>query len=399
MGKYSELLKKGKGILHLVPAWVPRPFNEPGRRLRLHPDDYYAYGMERGGICERWIGSVAKAKNGEGTTEFEGLSFVLADRKTNERVLLKDVIEDLGAGIIGDELYRKYGTWPTYTKFFDYDKPLFHHLHLMKKDAEMIGELEKPEAYYFPVQYNCSQLGRLPLTYYGFDPSTTKEQVKEAIRNFTIKDNRLTELSRGYRIKIGTGWFTPAGVIHAPASVVTYEPQWNADGNTIMENLTMGEVNAEHFLTDCQPEDQKGDVEALFRQLNWEECTRPDYKEKYYREPKIKENEQENVTEKWVAYANDYVAAKEVSIAPGTTAVITDPACYSIIVTQGHGKIADFKCEAPDLLRFGQNSADEFFVSEPAAKAGVVIENHSDYEPLVFLQHFANNNPEVPTEV
>ena len=80
------------------------------------------------------------------------------------------------------------------------------------------------------------------------------------------------------------------------------------------------------------------------------------------------------------AYANDYVAAKEVSIAPGTTAVITDPACYSIIVTQGHGKIADFKCEAPDLLRFGQNSADEFFVSEPAAKAGVVIENHSDYE-------------------
>ena len=79
--------------------------------------------------------------------------------------------------------------------------------------------------------------------------------------------------------------------------------------------------------------------------------------------------------------------------------MITDPACYSIIVTQGHGKIADFKCEAPDLLRFGQNSADEFFVSEPAAKAGVVIENHSDYEPLVFLQHFANNNPEVPTEV
>lgn len=399
MKKYEELLKKGDGILHLTPSWVPRPFNEPGRRLRLHPDDYFAYGMDRGGICERWIGSVAHADNGEKTTEFEGLSFVLADEETNEKVLLKEVIEDLGAGIIGEELYRKYGTWPTYTKFFDYDKPLFHHLHLMKKDAELIGGVEKPEAYYFPIQYNSSQLGRLPLTYYGFDPSTTKEQVKECIRNYNVRDTRLTELSRGYRVKIGTGWFTPAGVIHAPASVVTYEPQWNADYNTIMENVTMGEVNAPNLLTDCQPEDKKGDVDALFDQLNWEECTRPDYKEKYYREPKVKEGSPEHVVEKWVAYANDYVAAKEVSVEPGVSVVIKDPACCSIIVTQGHGTIGKFKCEAPGLLRFGQNSADEFFVSEAAAKTGITVVNESQYEPLVFLQHFANNNSEVPKTV
>lgn len=399
MKKYEELLKKGGGILHLTPTWVPRPFNEPGRRLRLHPDDYFAYGMDRGGICERWIGSVANAHNGEKTTEFEGLSFVLADEETNEKVLLREVIEQLGADVIGEELYGKYGTWPTYTKFFDYDKPLFHHLHLMKKDADLIGTVEKPEAYYFPIQYNCSQLGRLPMTYYGFDPSTTKEQVKECIRNYNVRDTRLTELSRGYRVKIGTGWFTPAGVIHAPASVVTYEPQWNADSNTIMENVTMGEVNAPNLLTDCQPDDQKGDVEALFGQLNWEECTRPDYKEKYYREPKVKGGTPENVTEKWVAYANDYVAAKEVSIEPGTSAVIKDPACYSIIVTQGHGTIGKFRCEAPGLLRFGQNSADEFFVSEAAAREGITVVNESEYEPLVFLQHFANNNPEVPKTV
>ncbi len=399
MKKYDDLLAKGKGILKLTPTWVPRPFNEPGRRLRLHPDDYFAYGMDRGGICERWIGSVANAHNGEKTTEFEGLSFVLADEETNEKVLLRDVIEEQGAEIIGNELYEKYGTWPTYTKFFDYNKPLFHHLHLMKKDAELIGAVEKPEAYYFPIQYNSGQLGKMPLTYYGFDPSTTKEQVKECIRNYNVRDTRLTELSRAYRVKIGTGWFTPAGVIHAPASVVTYEPQWNADGNTIMENVTMGEVNAPNLLTDCQPEDQKGDVDALFGQLNWEECTRPDYKEKYYREPKVKEGSPEGVVEKWVAYANDYVAAKEVSVEPGKTLKLQDPACYSIIVTQGHGMIGTFECEAPGLLRFGQNSADEFFVSEYAAKEGIIITNQSKWEPLVFLQHFANNNPEVPKNV
>lgn len=119
MRKYDDLLAKGKGILKLTPTWVPRPFNEPGRRLRLHPDDYFAYGMDRGGICERWIGSVANAHNGEKTTEFEGLSFVLADEETNEKVLLRDVIEEQGAEIIGNELYEKYGTWPTWKDAFN----------------------------------------------------------------------------------------------------------------------------------------------------------------------------------------------------------------------------------------------------------------------------------------
>ena len=42
----------------------------------------------------------------------------------------------------------------------------------------------------------------------------------DCLRNYDVKDNRITELSRAYRIKLGTGWYTPAGVIHAPASVV-----------------------------------------------------------------------------------------------------------------------------------------------------------------------------------
>jgi len=40
----------GKGILRLAPNWVPRSFCIPGRRIKLHPDDYYALGGARGGI-------------------------------------------------------------------------------------------------------------------------------------------------------------------------------------------------------------------------------------------------------------------------------------------------------------------------------------------------------------
>jgi len=160
--KISEVFEKGNGILQLTPTWVPRGFNEPGKRLKLHPDDYFAFGMDRGGICERWLGSITKALNGPKTGETEGLSFVLADPKTEEKILFSDFLEVLGARLIGRKLQESYGTWPAFAKLYDYDKPLFHHLHLPEEKANKIGLHGKPEAYYFPHQYN-SYLGKFPL--------------------------------------------------------------------------------------------------------------------------------------------------------------------------------------------------------------------------------------------
>ena len=398
MSTIKKVFEAGKGILQLTPTWVPRGFNEPGHRLRLHPDDYYALGMSRGGICERWLGSITKALNGPETGETEGMSYVLADKKTKEKILLSEFVEELGSSLIGETLMEKYGSWPVFAKLYDYDKPLFHHLHLTEERANKIGMHGKPEAYYFPPQYNASYLGRFPLTYFGFDPSTTKEEVMDCLKNYDVKDTRITELSRAYRIKLGTGWYTPAGVIHAPASVVTFEPQWNSDVNTIMENVTMGEVNPHNLLTDCAPEEEKNDLDAIFAQIDWEESTRPDYKETYFRMPKIK-TESNRAIEKWVAYANDFVAAKEVTILPGQTYTLTDQAAYGAVITQGHGTFGCFECEAPWLLHFDDISGDEFFVSEKAAKNGVIVKNTSSYESLVILQNYANNNPEVPASI
>lgn len=396
--RIREVFEQGHGVLQLTPTWVPRSFNEPGRRLRLHPDDYFAFGMDRGGICERWLGSVTVALNGPKTGPTEGMSFVLADREKNEQILFADVVKELGAELIGSELQERYGTWPTFAKLYDYDKPLFHHLHLTEESANRIGRHGKPEAYYFPRQYNA-YLGRFPVTYFGFDPSTDPEDIKECIRNYTKFDTRITQYSRAYRIELGTGWYTPAGVIHAPGSVVTYEPQWNSDVNTIMENVTMGEVNPPNLLTDCLPEEEKNDVDAIFNQIDWEESTRPDYKAKYFRRPVAKPQTQKGLTEKWVAYANEWVAAKEVTVEPGATVRLVDQACYTALVVQGFGQFGVYQCEAPTMLRFGQPSGDEFFVSEKAAKEGIVIKNNSLYEPLAILQNFANNNPEVPQTV
>ena len=64
----KEVIDAGNGILRLEPCWVPRSFMIPGRRLKLHPDDLYAFGGHRGGINERWFSSTTKASNGPDTT-------------------------------------------------------------------------------------------------------------------------------------------------------------------------------------------------------------------------------------------------------------------------------------------------------------------------------------------
>ena len=107
-GLAAKALEQGKGILRLAPTWVPRSFCVPGRRIKLHPDDYYVLGGNRGGIDERWLSSTTPAKNGPLTGEFEGLSPVVFKDGANEiLLLLKDVIDELKGAIIGDRLWNQ----------------------------------------------------------------------------------------------------------------------------------------------------------------------------------------------------------------------------------------------------------------------------------------------------
>ena len=62
----KDFLKEGEGILRLKPTWVSRSFCRPGRRIKLHPDDYYVLGVERGGIDERWFASTTWAEKAAG---------------------------------------------------------------------------------------------------------------------------------------------------------------------------------------------------------------------------------------------------------------------------------------------------------------------------------------------
>jgi hypothetical protein len=402
MAKTASLIQQtfdqGRGILRLIPVFVPRRFSKAGRRLRLHPDDYYALGTQRGSIKERWFSSVIPAMNGELAPADEGMSYVLPfSGKLAEKFLLKDAVNELKDQIIGEELMTRHGGWPMYSKFFDYLAPLFHHLHLDFPAAALVGRLGKPEAYYFPPEMN-NHPGEFPVTYFGFDPDVTREMVRERLLMYEKGDNRITELSRAYRIELGTGWYTPPGVVHAPGSCLTYEPQWNSDVNSVYENITSHEVYPYQFLVENCPPDKQRDIDYVMSLMDWEKNVDPHYRKRFFRPPLVCEHSDRQHTEKWITYGNEYFSAKELTIQPGQTVTVRDAAAYGCILVQGHGTFGVYEAESPVMLRFGQPSNDEYFVSEAAAKNGVVLSNRSQFQPLVMLKHFGPNNSDAPPQ-
>jgi hypothetical protein len=385
--------------MRLAPTWVPRSFCIPGRRIKLDPRDYYSYGANRGGIDERWFSSTTKADNGPLTTEDEGLSYVVWEDGANlHQVQLRDAVAELGAALLGDDMWGKYGKWPMYSKFFDNRDPLPHHLHQREEHAKLVGMSPKPEAYFFPPQVN-NHGGTYPHTFFGLEPGTTKDQVRHSLETWNAGDNKITNLSKAMRLEPGTGWYVPAGLLHAPGSLCTYEPQWASDVFSMFQSLVAEVPIPWELCVKNVPDDKKQDLDYLVSMVDWEANTVPNVKEVYFRPPlpvkAMAEMHDAGYEEKWITYGNEFFAAKELTVLPGRTVTIKDAGAYGFITMQGHGSVNGHPVETPALIRFGQLTYDEYFVSAAAAHKGVTVSNQSKGDSLVLLKHFGPN-PESP---
>ncbi|MGL4649645.1 MAG: hypothetical protein ACRC1H_09585, partial [Caldilineaceae bacterium] len=278
-------LEAGQGVLRLAPTWVPRSFCIPGRRIKLHPEHYYAFGAHRGGIDERWFSSTTKADNGPLTTPDEGLSYVVwEDGGQSHKVLLVDAVAELGASLLGERLWQDHGKWPIYSKFFDNRDPLPHHLHQREEHAKQVGMQPKPEAYFYPPQVN-NHGGTYPHTFFGLEPGTTKQQVRASLERWSEGDNKITNLSKAMRLELGTGWYVPAGLLHAPGSLCTYEPQWASDVFAMFQSLVAEVPIDRALLVKNVPADKADDYDYLVSMVDWDANTVPNIKEVYFRPP------------------------------------------------------------------------------------------------------------------
>ncbi|MGI6578866.1 MAG: hypothetical protein ACOX3H_01265 [Saccharofermentanales bacterium] len=398
MGTKNQLAQKaielGKGVLRLAPTWVPRSFCRPGKRIKLHPDDYFILG-ERGGIDERWLSSTTWAENGPGTPDDEGLSYVVVDEEGKEKILLRDFVEELGSEAIGETLWNKYGRWAVYSKFFDNQGPLPHHIHHSDEYASRVGSYGKPEMYFFPAQLN-NHGGEFPFTFFGLNPETTKDEVLEALKSFTKKDNNILALSRAFKLEPDTGWDVPPGMLHAPGSLCTYEPQFASDVYAMFQSVLMdGQIVGQDLLWKNTPEEEIGNYDYLLSIIDWDLNVDPDVHKNRFMSPKpvkpMDEMIAEGYIEEWICYKCPTVSAKRLTVLPGQTVKIKDNAPYGLICIQGHGQFGEWNIESPALIRYGALTNDEFFVTEKAAKEGINITNPSTADPIVILKHFSDN--------
>lgn len=385
----TNALEAGRGILHLAPTWVPRSFLMPGKRIRLAEQDLYVLGAHRGGIDERWFASTTRADNGPGTPDDEGLSYVVGP--DGNRFLFAEAVEAAGAQIIGQKMMDEWGRWPLYCKYFDNMGPIPHHLHQLREHAELVGREPKPEAYYFPPQLNPVG-NNFPYTFFGLEPGTTKADVYRCLERWNEGDNGILDLSKAYRLKPGTGWLVPPGILHAPGSFCTYEVQWGSDVFAMYQSLVEGRVVPWDLLVKDVPEDKKHDLDYIVGMIDWDANVNPTFKDDHYLEPiPIGDTAREGYQDRWVIYGKvlgeDIFSARELTVQPGARATIRDDGASCLMVIQGRGTLGPYDVEAATYVRYGDLTWDEYFITEQTAHSGFTLEN-TGHEPLVTLRYF-----------
>ncbi len=380
-------LDAGEGILRLAPAWVPRSFLMPGARLKLARQDLYALGTHRGGIDERWFASTTAAAN-EGAPDDEGLSYVVHE---GDQFTLKDAVGLNGPELVGEAIWSKYQRWPVYSKFFDNLGPIPHHMHQTQAQAQKLGREGKPESYYFPPQLNWTG-NNFPYTFMGLEPGTSKDEVRHCLERWDQGDNGILDYSKAYRLKPGTGWLIPPAVLHAPGSLVTYEPQWGSDVFGMYQSMVEGRRVPWDLLVKDVPPEYHRDLDYLVEQLDWSKNVDEHFKANNYLEPIVRSgSEAEGFVDKWIVYGrvdgDQLFSACELTVMPGRSATIRDPGAYGLVIVQGSGTVGTLAVDSPNFIRYGEVTQDEVFVAARRAAEGVTFTNTGS-EPFVGLRYF-----------
>src|SRR5947207_11751084 len=383
-----QVLEASAGILRLAPTWVPRSFLMPGKRIKLAPQDLYALGGQRGGIDERWFASTTPAANA-GAPPDEGLSYVVS---RGERVFtLQEAISLEGPRLVGLAIWERYQRWPVSSKFFDNLGPIPHHMHQNDAQAALVGQQGKPESYYFPPQLNAVG-NNFPYTFFGLEPGTTKADLHRCLERWNQGDNGILDLSKAYRLKPGTGWLVPPCVLHAPGSLVTYEPQWGSDVFGMYQSMVEGRRVPWELLVKDVPEPFHQDLNYLVEQLDWEKNIDPEFKTDNYLEPIVRSGGKgAGYVDRWIVYGRvngkQLFSACELTVAPGSSATLKDPGASGLIVVQGSGTIGKLTVDSPNFIRYGEVTQDEVFVTAQRAGEGVAFKNTGS-EPFVSLRYF-----------
>ena len=236
----------------------------------------------------------------------------------------------------------------------------------------------------------------------GFEPGTTKAQVRKCLENWNKGDNGILDLSKAYRLKPGTGWLIDPCILHAPGSLCTYEPQWGSDVFGMYQSLVEGREVPWCLLVKDMPKEQAQGSRLHRRPARLGEERRSELQG----QPLPRTRARRRHAQGRLRRSLDRLRQGRRRTAlhrQGTDrrarrkGTIKDNGAYGLICVQGSGKINGQPLNSPKLIRFHELTEDEYFCTEDGAKTGVTFENTSETEPLVILRYFGPEvNPDAP---
>jgi hypothetical protein len=161
----------------------------------------------------------------------------------------------------------------------------------------------------------------------------------------------------------------------------------------MFQSMVEGRPVPRSLLTQDVPEDKHWDFDFLADLVDYPANTDAEFKKHHYLEPvPVDDSKSEGCVDRWIVYGTidgeQKFSARELTVMPGASCTIRDAGASGVIVTQGHGRIGKLEVDCPSIIRFGQMTQDEVFISHEAAVAGVRFENHSKTDPFVTLRYF-----------
>ncbi len=117
-------------------------------------------------------------------------------------------------------------------------------------------------------------------------------------------------------------------MLHAPGSLVTYEPQWGSDVFGMYQSMVEGRRVPWELLVKDVPKQHHHDLDYLVEQLDWEKNVDPEFKKHNYLEPIVRlgGRSAEGYVDKWIVYGTvdgkQLFSACELTVEPGRS--VTD---------------------------------------------------------------------------
>lgn len=134
------------------------------------------------------------------------------------------------------------------------------------------------------------------------------------------------------------------------------------------QSMVEGRVVPWSLLVKDVPPAKHQDLDYLVEQLDWEKNVDPNFKKNNFLEP-IPDGDTASAgyVDKWIVYGKvngkELFSAKELTINPGVRVTISYNGCYGLVAVQGSGLIGNLPLQTPAMIRFGELTEDEVFVT------------------------------------